>query len=44
MSLHVNKNVYLKYNHTVKYVNIIKLNFEIKTMIENEIVKEYTST
>lgn len=43
MSLHVNKNTCLKHNYTVKYINIIKLNFAVKIIIDNKIIKEYAS-
>ena len=29
------------HNHTLKYLNSIKINFAVKLAIENEVIKEY---
>lgn len=42
VSLHLNaKNLYYEHKHEVEYLNVIKINFEIRLIVKNEIIKEY---
>jgi hypothetical protein len=43
LSLHLDKkNECFEHNHIIEYVNIIKINFEVKSTVSIEIFKNYT--
>ena len=44
LSLHENKAHYITYNHTLDFINAIKINFFVMNVVDEQVTQEYEIT